>query len=134
MYKKIDNCYILRLTLQWKRITALTCFIDDPVPPSEKLTMDIYPYILIISSIFLIMTFIVYAILPEIRNIHGVTIMCHVASLAVMYIGLATIQLGSSLPQSSCVILGKLDSLMTADHDTSVCKIPAVCMVRLTQS
>ena len=33
--------------------------------------------------------------------------MCHVASLAVMYIGLCVIQLGPELPDGACVGLGK---------------------------
>lgn len=33
--------------------------------------------------------------------------MCHVASLAVMYIGLCVIQLGSEMPDGACVGLGK---------------------------
>lgn len=32
--------------------------------------------------------------------------MCHVASLAVMYIGLCVIQLGSEMPDGACVGLG----------------------------
>ena len=38
------------------------------------------------SSIFLIATFVVYAILPEIRNTSGVNVMCYVASLALALI------------------------------------------------
>lgn len=54
---------------------ALRCFpkiyernlVVDPV----NMTEPIYPYILFVSSLFLIVTFIVYAILPEMRNTHG---------------------------------------------------------------
>jgi len=70
--------------------SAMVCFPEQPEDPWNML---IYRYFLIVSSLFLILTFIVYAVLPEIRNIHGVTIMCHVASKAVMYITFALIQL-----------------------------------------
>ena len=64
-----------------------------PEQPEYPWNMFIYPYFLMLSSVFLVITFLVYVALPEIRNIHGVTIMCQVASLAVMYISLALIQL-----------------------------------------
>lgn len=92
---------------------ALTCFPPQPTDsPDSQLALAIFPYFLLISSIFLIATFIVYAVIPEIRNIHGVSIMCHVASLAVMYIGLAIIQLTSYLPLGLCKGLGEF-ALMT---------------------
>ncbi len=37
--------------------------------------------------------------------------MCHVASLAVMYIGLCVIQLGPELPDGVCVGLGNPDAI-----------------------
>jgi len=70
--------------------TAMICFPEQEKDPNN---ISIYRWFLLVSSVFLIMTFIVYAVLPEIQNIHGVTIMCHVASLAVMYITFAMIQL-----------------------------------------
>ena len=68
---------------------------------------------MIVSAIFLIITFMVYAVLPEIQNIHGVTIMCHVASLAVMYITFALIQLHvgvyfDSTSTKICIALGTI--------------------------
>lgn len=42
----------------------------------------IVPYFMAISAVFLAATFIVYAAIPEIRNIHGVVIMCYVGSRA----------------------------------------------------
>ena len=87
---------------------ALTCF---PPPKEESsdllLALSIYPYIMFFSSIFLVATFVVYALTPEIRNIHGVSVMCHVASLFVTYIGLGTIQLTiQDLSDALCIGLG----------------------------
>ncbi|XP_057366331.1 LOW QUALITY PROTEIN: G-protein coupled receptor Mth2-like [Daphnia carinata] len=83
---------------------ALMCFPPQPEESADnQLVFKVFPYLLLVSSLFLVATFVVYAIIPEIRNIHGVTIMCHVASLAVMYIGLCVIQLGSEMPDGACV-------------------------------
>lgn len=80
------------------------------MPHYARLTRPFFPYLLFISSVFLIGTFIVYATLSEIRNVHGATIMCHVASLAVMYIGLGVVQSAdlASFPNGACVALGQL--------------------------
>ncbi|XP_046644908.1 G-protein coupled receptor Mth2-like isoform X2 [Daphnia pulicaria] len=83
---------------------ALLCFPPQPEESADnQLVLKVFPYFLFLSSLFLTATFVVYAMIPEIRNIHGVTIMCHVASLAVMYIGLCVIQLGPQLPDGVCV-------------------------------
>lgn len=89
---------------------ALTCFgkQPDPLPDDVKVALQIYPYILLISSLFLIATFIVYSILPEIRrNIHGLSVMCLVGSLTLFYIGMAFIQLYYNEPaQWFCLGIG----------------------------
>ena len=83
---------------------ALTCF----APMEEDVALKIYPYILFFTSLFLILTFVVYTILPEIRNIHGVTVMCLVASMTTMYIGLGIIQLVSKdMDGWLCVTIGE---------------------------
>lgn len=43
----------------------------------------------IISCFFLMATFVVYCCLPSLQNLHGKTLMCHVASLFVAYATLA---------------------------------------------
>ena len=89
---------------------ALTCFLPEPTLPEDKqLAITIYPFLLFISSLFLIATFVVYAILPGIRNIHGVTIMCFVASLTCMYVGIGIIQLWIKSGWF-CIGIGKISS------------------------
>ena len=89
-------------------LQALTCF-----PPQLELTEDnqlalsIYPYFLFISAFFLIAAFVVYAILPELHNTHGLTIMCFLASMAAMYIGLGIIQIGLIMSTGICIGLGQ---------------------------
>ena len=48
------------------------------IPPQKKNSADnqvvfrFFPYLLILSSVFLVITFLVYAIIRELRNIHGI--------------------------------------------------------------
>ncbi|XP_034950133.1 G-protein coupled receptor Mth2-like [Chelonus insularis] len=48
-----------------------------------------------ISTPFLAITFLVYALLRELKNIHGLTLMAYVASLFVAYVALVIVQFGS---------------------------------------
>jgi len=90
---------------------ALICFPEQENKDTQ-LVLSIYPYVLIFSSLFLIATFIVYCILPEIRsNVHGVSVMCFIASLTSFYIGMATIQL-FLLPATFCIAIGMAESTL----------------------
>ena len=89
---------------------ALICFPPQPtVSEDNAVALQMYPYFLLISSLFLIATFAVYCILPEIRNnIHGVSVMCFIASLSSFYIGMAIIQLYNNEPiKWLCIGIGK---------------------------
>ena len=63
---------------------------------------------LIISLPFLLATFVVYSILPELRNMHGYTLRGYVGSLFVAYTVLAVVQLINQaiLPESLCIAMG----------------------------
>ena len=51
---------------------ALICFPPQPEESADnQLVLKVFPYFLFVSSLFLIATFLVYALIPEIRNIHG---------------------------------------------------------------
>ena len=91
-------------------LQALTCFPLQPEEtPDNQLAMRIFPYFLFISAFFLIAAFVVYAVLPELRNILGLTIMCFVASMAAMNIGLSIIQIYSPIIMSNglCIAMGQ---------------------------
>ena len=60
---------------------------------------------LAISSIFLAITLLVYIALPPLRNLHGKTIMCHVASMLVAFSCLARVQWTIVAP-GYCTVLG----------------------------
>ncbi|XP_057321000.1 G-protein coupled receptor Mth2-like isoform X4 [Microplitis mediator] len=51
---------------------------------------------ILLSIPFFAVTFLVYALLPELKNIHGITLMAYVGSLCIAYITLAVVQIGDS--------------------------------------
>ncbi|XP_069703709.1 G-protein coupled receptor Mth2-like [Periplaneta americana] len=90
-------------------ILPLLCF-----PPMEEFSTEdnedsdiylLYPVGMIISVPFLFATFFVYAVIPELRNLHGKSLMCHVSSLFTAYVFLAVVQLGGSqLSIGFCIV------------------------------
>jgi G protein-coupled receptor Mth (Methuselah protein) len=65
---------------------------------------------MIFSLPFLLITFCVYGFIPELRNVHGKSLMCYVFALMVMYIGWCIVHLESSdafySGSFSCVFIG----------------------------
>ncbi|XP_008552574.1 G-protein coupled receptor Mth2 isoform X2 [Microplitis demolitor] len=49
---------------------------------------------ILLSIPFFAVTFLVYALLPELKNIHGITLMAYVGSLFIAYVTLAVVQIG----------------------------------------
>lgn len=89
-------------------IQTLVCF-----PPSEdsqsRAAFTFYPLGMIMSIPFLLGTFLVYAVISELRNLHGKSLMCHVFSLLSAYVVLTVVQLGrDAVPPSWCFGLGEL--------------------------
>ncbi|XP_035786274.1 G-protein coupled receptor Mth2-like isoform X2 [Anopheles albimanus] len=58
-------------------------------PEISDLPHQIYASVFLVSLPFLMATFVVYAILPEMQNLPGLSVMCYVASLSVSYLLLA---------------------------------------------
>ncbi|KAL2744121.1 G-protein coupled receptor Mth2-like isoform X2 [Vespula maculifrons] len=83
-----------------KKIIVLICFQSEEELP--LLTTQIYPIMTIVSIPFLIITFVVYAIIPELRNIYGKTLMCYVACLTISYCFLINSQF-KYLPHDVCI-------------------------------
>ncbi|XP_026470469.1 G-protein coupled receptor Mth2-like [Ctenocephalides felis] len=70
---------------------------------------QIFPVGLIISIIFLILTFLVYLILPELHTIHGKALMHYVGALATAYSFLAVIQISTrSMGDAECISYGMI--------------------------
>ncbi|XP_031355938.1 G-protein coupled receptor Mth2-like isoform X1 [Photinus pyralis] len=82
-------------------VSALVCVKQRVVP-------DFYIYGMIISMPFLLLTFLVYAVLPD-RNLHGKCLMCYVITLFGAYAFLVFIQLyPNDLAGANCKTLGIL--------------------------
>ncbi|XP_058054277.1 G-protein coupled receptor Mth2-like [Anopheles bellator] len=83
-------------------VSGLICFESN-----EEFKYQLYPVGMLISVPFLLMTFFVYACIPELRNMHGKSLMCYVLGLSVGYTVLSLVQLqtfpGASI---SCAISG----------------------------
>jgi hypothetical protein len=84
---------------------ALIC-VDKALPVSDNAHV-FYFSATITSSIFLIATFVVYAIIPELRNTPGANLMCHVASTATAYTSVGIWSLNMlMLNKKACITLG----------------------------
>ena len=72
-------------------------------------TESAHPIGMLISIIFLLITFLVYAIVPDLHNLHGKTLMCHMASLIIGYIGLVIhkFDFGYLISNNVCISLGE---------------------------
>lgn len=85
-------------------VVAFVCFDND-----TEFKYALYPIGMLLSVPFLLITFFVYACIPELRNMHGKSLMCYVLGLAVGYTVLSMVQIGlfegNTLP---CVVTGYL--------------------------
>ncbi|XP_014358498.2 G-protein coupled receptor Mth2 isoform X1 [Papilio machaon] len=59
-----------------------------------------------ISSVCLALTLIVYCALPELRNLHGQTLICHVSMMLLAYSCLARVQYSPVFDKLTCKLLG----------------------------
>lgn len=93
--------------LDWKepfqKISVLVC-LGSTSPPNEQ---ESYNIGIIISIPFFIVTFLVYAIIPELRSLYGKTLMCYVACLVVAYTFLVVASL-FYFASHLCSAIGKL--------------------------
>ncbi|XP_011299047.1 G-protein coupled receptor Mth isoform X2 [Fopius arisanus] len=69
------------------------CFSNPEPPEPNKWRFGINAALELTSCMFLLITFLVYVFLPLLQNLHGKTLMCHVASLFAAYACLAAIAL-----------------------------------------
>ncbi|XP_060822886.1 G-protein coupled receptor Mth2 isoform X2 [Bombus pascuorum] len=69
-------------------LLAFICFLNDNDGAARLMISSI---LMGISCIFLFLTLIVYLSLPVLQNLHGKTLMCHIASLFVGYLCLTVI-------------------------------------------
>ncbi|XP_076682631.1 G-protein coupled receptor Mth2 isoform X3 [Andrena cerasifolii] len=79
--------YCLDWKESFKKIGVLVCMSREAIPSTDE--QATYKIGIIISIPFFVATFLVYAIIPELRNLYGKTLMCYVACLVVAYTFLA---------------------------------------------
>lgn len=101
--------YCLEEVQGYDGLQTIVCF-----PPGEdaetKAMFTFYPIGMILSIPFLLATFLVYAVIPDLRNLHGKSLMCHVVSLLSAYVALCVVQVGTDwVPPSCCFSIGKIN-------------------------
>lgn len=81
--------------------------------PSDSVKRKKFPVVLMVSMLisvpFLIATFLVYILIHELRNIHGLTVCSYVAALLIGYLSFATLKIiyqGKSVPNLACSMHG----------------------------
>jgi len=91
------------------QILPIVCSEDIFIEPKNISIKNVVHIIgMGLSLPFLLTTFLVYALIKELRNLHGKSLMCHIASLMMAYISLIIIKFASDeMSKGSCVILGK---------------------------
>ncbi|XP_039278636.1 probable G-protein coupled receptor Mth-like 2 [Nilaparvata lugens] len=98
-------CTDVVTSMQKGNVTVMgtfVCFGDGNSNYASKLPIRdilyfVYGFGMIISCFSLFLTLLVYMCLPSLRNVHGKTIMCYIASLLVAYLCLISSQIGSVL-------------------------------------
>ncbi|XP_074105856.1 G-protein coupled receptor Mth2 isoform X1 [Cotesia typhae] len=83
--------YCLDWDHDFKTIIVLVCHSPELVVEEENpMVTIVHPIGVIISIPFLVATLFVYAVIPELRNLYGITLMCYVGCLLGAYIFLVT--------------------------------------------
>ncbi|XP_066992173.2 G-protein coupled receptor Mth2 [Anabrus simplex] len=80
------------------------CFTMD-FTEVDKLPYSLVAIGLITSCVFLLLTLLIYSFLPSLQNLHGKTLMCHVASMLTAFVFLTILQLGE-LDFIICKVIG----------------------------
>lgn len=105
--ESIVTLYCLAVWQDNEKFDVTVCFESEAEDvPEEKKYIPVVG--LIVSLPFLLATFMVYSILPELWNMHGYTLRGYVGSLFVAYTSLAIIQLTHQaiISYSACIAFG----------------------------
>uniref|UniRef100_A0A8D8Q9Y2 G-protein coupled receptor Mth2 n=1 Tax=Cacopsylla melanoneura TaxID=428564 RepID=A0A8D8Q9Y2_9HEMI len=94
--------YCVEYFIKSDSLTPMICFEKQP---EIKLS---YTIGMSISIICLLITLLVYAIIPELRNLHGLCLMCHITSLIFAYLFLVSIQILATVPQFHDLVKNEL--------------------------
>ncbi|XP_025197944.1 G-protein coupled receptor Mth2-like isoform X2 [Melanaphis sacchari] len=87
------------------QILAIVCSPEISESPQGGVSI-IYTIGMMLSLPFLFSTFLVYALIRDLQNLHGKSLMCHVATLLVAYTSLIIVQfITNSVVKEWCVFL-----------------------------
>ncbi|XP_073957023.1 G-protein coupled receptor Mth2-like isoform X2 [Choristoneura fumiferana] len=90
------------------RLIALVCHPSDPITDDSKVLYIMYAVGLLLSAPFLLVTFLVYAFIPELRNLHGMCLMAYCAGLIMAYPFLAYLKMHSGtvgVGKTGCIVI-----------------------------
>ncbi|CAH4003471.1 unnamed protein product [Pieris brassicae] len=86
-------------------ISGVLCFQPAPESQQDK-DFRISFVIITISSVCLALTLIVYCALPELRNLNGLNLICHVTMMLLAFACLARVQYSAVDDVQTCTMLG----------------------------
>ncbi|KAL5291457.1 hypothetical protein ACFFRR_010700 [Megaselia abdita] len=87
-----------------RTLLPLVCFPDQ----SKDAKIIVYSYAMIFSVPFMLLTSAVYLIIPELRNIHGKSLVCYLIGLSFGYTILAFFKMAGTLNNTFCQVTGFL--------------------------
>ncbi|XP_066587648.1 probable G-protein coupled receptor Mth-like 3 [Prorops nasuta] len=105
---QLDYCLVW--SLEMKGPGVVICSATEMSEEFEGST--IYKIGIGISIFSFLLTILVYSIVPDLRNLHGLILMSHLVSLMVAYSFLLVIQLGYTEPIHFCVAIGFLSFMV----------------------
>ncbi|XP_032664932.1 uncharacterized protein LOC116841285 isoform X2 [Odontomachus brunneus] len=90
------------------KVSILVCLTPNikPVQTDEQQSTKIQKLGMIISIRFLIASFLMYAIIPELRDLHGKMLMCYVICLIIAYVFLSLANYLCISPYDLCIGMG----------------------------
>lgn len=106
-----DYCFASVLGENQSYTVIAVCFKDFQYEDNDPIPV-FYPVAMILSTIFLIGTFAAYSVIPELYNIHGLTLRAYVAVLFIAYVALSVVQFGDQDVAEMfafCTLLGNND-------------------------
>ncbi|XP_063383815.1 G-protein coupled receptor Mth2-like isoform X2 [Cydia fagiglandana] len=102
-------CVDIMVTDNNSRLIAGPCHPPEvPIDDDSKTLYVMYASGLLLSAPFLLVTFLVYAFIPELRNLHGMCLMAYCAGLIVAYPFLAYLKMHSGtvgVGKTGCVVI-----------------------------
>nr|CAD7406901.1 unnamed protein product [Timema cristinae] len=95
--------FCLDMLVNNSQVVPAICFPPDD--PGDQQQFILYPVGMLISEPFLLATFLVYALIVELRNLHGLCLMSYLCGLFIAYFFLAIVQLSDEYSSGFCTTM-----------------------------